>query len=72
MPPPSADPHAYYVAPRFAGGWAVRRGTGQREVETFERKADAERFAIERARKDVTRLYIHRENGTVSEMRSYA
>lgn len=68
---PVFDEEAYHVAPDFESGWAVRRGLSE-GGEVFRTKAEAEAHARQLARRRHTRLYIHREDGTVEARHTYA
>lgn len=58
--------------PGIKGGWAVRAEGADRASKTFRTKPEAVRKAQQMARDEKGTLYIHRDDGTVSEKRSFA
>jgi hypothetical protein len=59
-----------HVVPRD-DGWAVTKEGAARASKTFERQADAIKYAREQARKDSSELFVHRQDGTIRERSSY-
>lgn len=68
---PVIDETAYHVTPGFTSGWTVRRGRSE-SGPRFDTKAEAEVYGRQLARQRQTRLYIHREDGTVETRHTYA
>ncbi len=68
------NPHpqqALHLIPRTGDRWAVRWRGGQRALRVFHKRADAFRYAEDKAARNRARLYIHLRNGVVAEVRQY-
>jgi len=59
-----------HVVPRD-DGWAVKKEGASRASKTFEKQADAIKYAREHARNDKSELFVHRQDGTIRERSSY-
>ncbi|HWT11389.1 MAG TPA: DUF2188 domain-containing protein [Allosphingosinicella sp.] len=61
-----------HVVSNVRGGWSVRGAGSERATRVFATQAEAISYARDLARRDRGILYLHREDGTVKEKRSYA
>jgi len=60
-----------HVIASIRGGWSVRKTGSKRAEKKFETKGEAVRYGRRVARARNTELVIHREDGLVSERRTY-
>lgn len=65
----SAD--SEHVVPNLTGGWRVVRRGSARASRVFKSQADAVRYARQKARKERTDLFVHREDFTVQQIDSF-
>src|SRR3954454_9155088 len=61
-----------HVITNLAGGWSVYRSGASRASRRFDRESDAVRYATHLARRERTKLFVHRRDGTVRRWNSYA
>lgn len=61
-----------HVERNLRGGWSVRGAGSERATRVFSTRSEAVTFATTVARRDRGTLYLHRDDGTVQEKRSYA
>jgi hypothetical protein len=62
---------AQHVICRAPGRWAVRKSGASKASKMFTSRRDAIVYARDIARRHGTEVYVHREDGTVSEHVSY-
>ena len=60
-----------HVIANMVGGWSVRRYGARRATRRFDTEAEAVRFARQMARREQTRLVLHRSDGMVRKMETY-
>lgn len=66
-----AESPARHVIRSLKGGWAIRSAGAERAVKTYSTKNEAIRSAQDIVRREKGVLYIHDEDGTIAEKRSF-
>lgn len=60
----------HHVVPR-SGKWAVRKSGNERATKTFSTQKEAIEFGMKAAKEGQSVLYVHREDGSIRDRRSY-
>lgn len=61
----------HHVMSGLHGGWSVRLTGAQKATRVFQQRADAIAFARNEARRQGGDLFIHNEDGSVNDVRTY-
>lgn len=60
-----------HVEPNLKGGWSVRSSGSSRAGKVFRTKDDAVKHGRMIAKRDHSTLYVHGEDGSITEVRSF-
>ncbi len=64
-------PKVQHVIPSQPHEWSVRSSGSTRATKKFPTKREAVNFALAKARRDHSEMFVHRLDGTVEEWRSF-